>query len=192
MPASVEDSADLPGASHARIRAMTVDDTPGSATAGNGEPATAEGPHHDKHHEKHHHDHEILIDPEEDRWRWRRKIRQNPRQLAVYRIGVGLLGLLLILAGLATGWIPGPGGIPLILLGLAVWSSEFHWANKLMQWFKDQLKAYRAWPRSRQVTFWVVFFAGCGLLGYGYMLALGVPGWLPNSVEFVLNRLPGL
>ena len=35
-------------------------------------------------HEYHHH--HILIEPEEDRWGWRRKIRQNKRQLAVYRV----------------------------------------------------------------------------------------------------------
>ena len=81
------------------------------------------------HHDHHHH---ILIEPEEDRWRWRRKIRQNKRQLAVYRVAVGVLGLLLIAVGLVSGPLPGPGGIPLVLLGLAVWSSEFEWAHQLM------------------------------------------------------------
>ena len=47
------------------------------------------------HHDHHHH---ILIEPEEDRWAWRRKIRQNTRQLAVYRVAVAVLGLLLIAA----------------------------------------------------------------------------------------------
>lgn len=42
------------------------------------------------------HDHPLLIDAHEDRWRWRRKIRQNPRKLFFYRICVALLGLLLL------------------------------------------------------------------------------------------------
>ena len=42
-----------------------------------------------------HHHHHILIEPEEDRWRWRRKIREDKRKLAVYRVAVGLLGLIL-------------------------------------------------------------------------------------------------
>ena len=41
------------------------------------------------HEHEHHH---VLIEPEEDRWQWRRKIRQNPRQLAVYRVAVGSPG----------------------------------------------------------------------------------------------------
>ena len=45
--------------------------------------------------------------------------------------------------GFVTGPLPGPGGIPLVLLGLAIWSSEFEWAHKLMQWFKAQLHRFR-------------------------------------------------
>jgi uncharacterized protein (TIGR02611 family) len=139
-----------------------------------------------------HHAHHVLIEPDEDRWRWRQRIRQNPHKLAVYRVGVAVAGLLLICLGFVSGPLPGPGGIPLVLLGLAIWSSEFEWAYNLMQAFKRQLHRYQAWPRRRQVLFWVAFFVVCGTLGYGYMLLTGVPGWLPNSVEMVLLRLPGL
>jgi uncharacterized protein (TIGR02611 family) len=138
------------------------------------------------------HHHHVLIEPDEDRWQWRRRIRQNPGQLAVYRVGVAIAGLLLICLGFISGPIPGPGGIPLVLLGLAIWSSEFEWAYKLMQWFKGLLHRYQAWPRRAQVLFWVAFFAVCGALGYCYMLLIGVPGWLPGSVDDVLLKLPGL
>jgi uncharacterized protein (TIGR02611 family) len=134
----------------------------------------------------------VLIEPDEDRWRWRRRIRQNPRKLAVYRVVVAIAGLLLVCLGFVSGPIPGPGGIPLILLGLAIWSSEFEWAYRLMQRFKLQLHRYTTWPRRRQVLFWVVFVAVCGTLGYSYMLLTGVPGWLPGPIETVLLRLPGL
>jgi uncharacterized protein (TIGR02611 family) len=143
-------------------------------------------------HQHRHHSHHVLIEPEEDRWRWRRRIRQNPRKLVLYRIGVAIAGLLLICLGFVSGPIPGPGGIPLVLLGLAIWSSEFEWAHRLMQWFKVGLHRYQAWPRKTQVLFWVGFAAVCGSLGYGYMLLTGVPGWLPGPVEMVLLRLPGL
>jgi uncharacterized protein (TIGR02611 family) len=144
----------------------------------------------DEHHEDHHH--HILIEAQEDRWAWRRKIRQDKRKLAVYRFAVGLLGLLLIALGLVSGPLPGPGGIPLVLLGLAVWSSEFEWAHQVMLWFKQQLHRYRTSSTPKKVLFWVAFFSCCGLLGYVYLLALGVPGWLPGSVDVVLQRVPGL
>ena len=145
----------------------------------------------DDHSHEHHH-HHILIEPEEDRWRWRRKIREDKRKLAVYRVAVGLLGLFLIALGFVSGPIPGPGGIPLVLLGLAIWSSEFEWAHQLMMWFKKELHRYRTWPRAKQVLFWVVFFACCGLIGYLYLLLTGGPRWLPGPVEVLLQRLPGL
>ena len=140
-------------------------------------------------HEHHHH---VLIHPQEDRWRWRRRIRQNPRKLAVYRVAVAIAGLLLVCLGFVSGPIPGPGGIPLVLLGLAIWSSEFEWALRLMHWFKLQLRRYQAWPRRTQVVFWVALVAVCGTIGYSYLLLTGVPGWLPGPFEMVLLRLPGL
>lgn len=136
--------------------------------------------------------HHVLIEPEEDRWRWRRKIRQNPRQLAVYRVGVGVAGLFFICLGLVTGPLPGPGGIPLVLLGLAIWSSEFEWAHKLMQVLKRQLRRYRAWPRRRKLLFWVIFFAACALFGYSYLLLIGPPSWMPDIVHRLTDKLPGV
>ena len=129
------------------------------------------------------HDHHVLIEPHEDRWRWRRKIRQNPRKLAFYRVAVAIAGLLLICLGFVSGPLPGPGGIPLVLLGLAIWSSEFEWAHRLMSWFKAQLKRFRAWPRRGAGAVLGGLLRRCGLLGYSYMLLIGVPGWLPASAR---------
>ena len=139
-----------------------------------------------------HHLHHILIEPEEDRWRWRRKIREDKRKLAVYRFAVGFLGLILIALGFIIAPLPGPGGAPLILLGLAVWSSEFEWAHQLMQWFKAKLRRYRTWSGAKKSLFSVAFFSCCGLLGYVYLVTTGIPGWLPESVNLLLQRLPGL
>ena len=67
-----------------------------------------------------------------------------------------------------------------MLLGLAIWSSEFEWAHRLMMSFKAQLHRFRQWSRPKQVLFWVVFFSCCGLLGYLYASLIGVPGWMPG------------
>ena len=139
-----------------------------------------------------HGSHHILRDSPVDRWRWRARIRQSPHQLRVYRFGVGIVGTLLVVLGCLSGPLPGPGGIPLVLLGLAVMASEFVWAERLMAVFKAQLQRFRSWSRARQTAAFAVFIAGCGLVGYGYLLTLGPPDWLPGSVEGLLARLPGL
>ena len=50
------------------------------------------------------------------------------------RIITDAAGYLLILAGCATGWLPGPGGIPLIVAGLGVLSINNHWARRIRVW----------------------------------------------------------
>jgi uncharacterized protein (TIGR02611 family) len=154
--------------------------------------ADASQPGHIARHHGLHHDNPILIDVDEDHWRWRRKIRENPRQLFVYRGAVGVAGLFFIVVGLVSGPLPGPGGIPLVLLGLAIWSSEFEWAHRLMEWFKLQLHYFRLWTRPQQTLFWVAFFGCCGLFGYLYLLALGMPGWMPRFASKALAALPGV
>lgn len=130
--------------------------------------------------------------PQEDRWHWRRKIRANAHQRRVYRVVVALAGLLIIGLGLVTGPLPGPGGIPLVLLGLAVLASEFVWAHRLMGRFKVLLHRFQGWTRLQQTAFWVAFIAFCGMCGYLFMLVMGIPTWVPRSADQLLQQLPGL
>jgi uncharacterized protein (TIGR02611 family) len=140
-------------------------------------------------HQVHHH-HHVLIEANEDRWRWRRKIRDNPHQLRIYRSLVAVAGLLLVCLGFISGPIPGPGGIPLVLLGLAIWSSEFEWAHQLMLWFKAQLHRYQQLSTHWKIACWLIFFSCCALIGYSYLLVLGAPDWLPDNLAQALNQLP--
>ncbi len=50
------------------------------------------------------------------------------------RIAIDAAGYLLILTGIATGWLPGPGGIPLIVAGLGLLSINNVWAKRLREW----------------------------------------------------------
>ncbi len=188
MSASVEDG------SHAETRRRAVR---GTSRAVESDPAL-EVPYSDdpnldgSHSDDPHRNDGVLIDEHEDRWHWRRKIRRDPRKLVFYRVGVAIAGLFFVVLGFLTGPLPGPGGIPLVLLGLAIWASEFEWAHRLMQRFKAQLVRFQSWARWQQAVFWLVFFVCCGLFGYTYMLIFGVPTWAPHFADNLLQRLPGL
>lgn len=52
----------------------------------------------------------------------------------IKRILVDSAGYLLLLAAALTGWLPGPGGIPLTLAGLGLLSINNHWAHSLRQY----------------------------------------------------------
>lgn len=42
-----------------------------------------------------------------------------------------VVGLIFIVAAGLTGWLPGPGGIPLFLIGIAILATEFEWAERI-------------------------------------------------------------
>ena len=193
MSAGVEDSSAVAhdpaggaaGSAATVGEADKVEDVDGADTAG-AKPGGGDRPGRPG---KHHH---VLIEADEDRWAWRRRIRQNPHQLRIYRVGVAIAGLLLICLGIITGPLPGPGGIPLVLLGLATWSSEFEWAYRLRVRLKAEIKKYGGWPTGKKVAFWVAFSAVCASLGYAYLLTLGIPFWVPEVGASLLDHLPGV
>ena len=139
-------------------------------------------------------DDNILLDAQDDRWEWRRKIRANPRKLLFYRIGIGVLGGLLIIAAPLTGWLPGPGGIPLFIAGLAVLASEFEWAQRLLYRVRDWVKALTAWTGKQPAWLKTLGTIALFLCVIGFiwieLAILGVPGWLPDSWESFLHSLP--
>lgn len=131
-----------------------------------------------------------------ERWEWRRKVRADPRKHRIYRIVVGLVGTLLVLLGAATGWLPGPGGIPLVLTGLAVLASEFIWARRLLRWATEQLRSGRRWLlRQPRWVSWVgsgLTLAGVCLAVWFSLAVFGYPGWTPQDVGAFLGGLPGV
>ncbi len=50
---------------------------------------------------------------------------------------IDILGILCIVAAPFLGWLPGPGGIPLLILGLSLLSTNHEWAERLLQKVKD-------------------------------------------------------
>jgi hypothetical protein len=138
----------------------------------------------------------VLLDAHDDRWEWRRRIRADPHKHRIYRVVVGLVGVLLILLGAATGWLPGPGGIPLVLAGLAVLASEFEWAQGLLHRANVHLQHGRAWlHRQPRWYSWVagavVVVALCLSLWLSLSL-FGYPGWTPDAVATLLDAVPNV
>lgn len=105
---------------------------------------------------------------------------------------MAVFGFALIVAAPLTGWIPGPGGIPLFLAGLAVLSSEFLWAKSINAWLLRYVRVYLNWHVNQQRLFWVGFFAILGVIWWIWMAITGVPGWLPEWAANVLAHLPGV
>jgi len=72
------------------------------------------------------------------------KIRATPTGRLAVKIGIGVLGTLVIALGIILIPFPGPGWA-IVILGLAIWSLEFTWAKKLLEFTKRHVKAWTSW-----------------------------------------------
>ncbi len=131
-----------------------------------------------------------------ERWAWRARLRRKPGRYRIYRGVVGLVGVLLVLVGLALGPFPGPGGIPLILAGLAVLASEFIWARRLLHRARRHAMDFARWAGRQPLWMRLAGSASLLLLVAGavwvFLAVLGVPGLVPDPVERLLLRVPGV
>lgn len=136
------------------------------------------------------HDDNILLDAEDDDWAWRRKLRQNPATAKLYRLAVAVVGLVIVVTGLLLVPLPGPGWL-IVFAGLAVWASEFEWAQRVLQWVKARVRAWDTWVR-RQPR-WVQGLAALATAAlvlvviYVVLRIAGVPAFLPNRLEDFLR-----
>ncbi len=108
---------------------------------------------------------------------WRDRTRRKPGIGHAYRVGVFLLGLALIALGVALAFLPGPLTIPPVLLGLYVWSTEFSWAHKLFERFRE--KGREAWDHARRHP------VSSSVITVGGLVGAGVAIWAVTHYDLV-------
>jgi len=117
--------------------------------------------------------------------RWRRRIAGRRSINEPYRIGVGVVGGLIVALGLAAIPLPGPGWL-IVIAGLFVLATEFLWAERLLEFTKEHVKQWTDWVGDQPV--WVRLLIGLvtALFVYGVLVVTlhltGVPGWAPGWV----------
>ncbi|HYN94550.1 MAG TPA: TIGR02611 family protein [Pilimelia sp.] len=87
------------------------------------------------------------------RWRGRARatittIRANPTGRIALKVGVAIVGALVVLVGIALIPLPGPGWA-LVILGLAIWAIEFAWARHLLSFTRTHVQRWTRWASSR-------------------------------------------
>lgn len=107
----------------------------------------------------------------------RERIRAKPGLGHAYRIAVFVAGLLCIALGLALAVLPGPLTIPPVLLGLWIWSTEFRFAERFFDVFKQ--KAHEAWAHAKAHP------ASSAAITIGGLAAAGVAMWAVVHYELV-------
>jgi len=72
------------------------------------------------------------------------RIRANPTGRLALKIGVGALGAVVVAVGIVLIPFPGPGWA-IVILGLAIWAVEFHWARRLLHFTKRHVQSWTHW-----------------------------------------------
>ncbi|RLP12123.1 hypothetical protein D7U36_02315 [Propionibacterium australiense] len=135
--------------------------------------------------------HRWLI-PRRERFAWRARIHANPATSLAYRTGIGVLGALLLVLSALTGWLPGPGGIPLFLIGMAVLASEFRWAHRITVTVMMLVRRIECWSVRAKVIGMGAFGAIVVTCFYIVLLVIGIPSWVPGWAARWLSHLPGV
>lgn len=82
----------------------------------------------------------------------RLRLDSRPRLRLLYKIGVGVLGGLVVVVGLILVPLPGPGWL-VVFLGVALLGTEFPAAHRITQWLRRLVRRarlrWRAWRVAR-------------------------------------------
>ena len=108
---------------------------------------------------------------------WKAAVRRTPGGRSAVKAIVFLSGLFFILLGLALAALPGPLTIPPILLGVYIWSTEFAWAERLLE--RARRSAQEAWEQAKRrpvVT---------GLVTVSGIVAFAVGVWLTWEYDLI-------
>jgi len=100
---------------------------------------------------------------------WHHRVRTTPGTREAYRVAIFVIGLVFILGGIALAALPGPLTIPPVLLGLWVWSTEFRFADRFLDMFKD--KGREAWAHAKRKP------VSSAILTVGGLILAGVAFW---------------
>ena len=110
---------------------------------------------------------------------WRARMRKTPGGAQLLQVLVFLAGLVFILLGAAAVILPGPWTIPPILLGLYIWSTEFVWADRLLE--RAKVSARQAWESAKAKP------VSSALITIGGLVALGVAIYCIRRYDLVMR-----
>jgi uncharacterized protein (TIGR02611 family) len=117
--------------------------------------------------------------------RWRRRIAARRTVNHPYRIGVGMVGGLVVALGVVAIPLPGPGWL-IVIAGLFVLATEFLWAERLLEFTKGHVTRWTEWVGAQPVWVRVLVGAATAAFVYGVLVVtlhvFGVPGWMPGWV----------
>ena len=116
---------------------------------------------------------------------WRTRIAAHRSVDHGYRVGVGVVGGLIVALGVAAIPLPGPGWL-IVIAGLFVLATEFLWAERLLEFTKRHVKRWTDWVTDQPIWVRVLIGVATAAFVYGVIVVTlhltGIPDWAPGWV----------
>ena len=115
------------------------------------------------------------------------------------RFGTDIAGYLCLILVIPVGWLPGPGGIPLLIAGLSLLSIHNAWAKRLLDYVKRHSDSLRTvlFPKNNTIE-WCWDIAMICLFVGSFSIGLLANAWLiqgasiafaaVSTTAFLFNR----
>ncbi len=97
------------------------------------------------------------------------------------KIGIGIVGGIVLIAGIIMIPYPGPGWL-VVFAGLGILSTEFEWASRVLHFAKRKYDAWEQWLRRQRPVVRAVFWVLTALI-------VVVTIWLLNGYGIINNLL---
>ena len=110
------------------------------------------------------------------------RVRSTPGGRLALKIGIGVLGGLVVALGIILIPFPGPGWA-IVILGLAIWAIEFTWAKRLLHFTRRQVHSWTRWIGRRPAPI-------RALLSVAGLLFAGAVVWSAVRLTFGVDFYP--
>ena len=127
--------------------------------------------------------------PKVRRWaRWRDRLRERRRAEFVYRVVVGVVGLIVLGVGILAIPYPGPGWA-IVFIGLGILATEFAWARRLLAYARERYDKVMDWFHRQHAIVQILGGLLTALIVFATLWLLGALDW---TAEFVGIEWPWL
>ncbi|WHU49668.1 TIGR02611 family protein [Gordonia sp. L191] len=119
-------------------------------------------------------------------------VRRDPRLNLTYRIGVGVVGAIVLAGGIIAIPYPGPGWL-IVFLGLGILASEFEWAHRLLRFARGRYDAWLEWMKRRHWSVQGMFGLATCVVVLASLWVLGVfgtvAGWFDVHADWAQSPI---
>ncbi|MFR9803004.1 TIGR02611 family protein [Pseudonocardia sp. RS010] len=111
---------------------------------------------------------------------FRARIDERPTARRTYRVAIGVLGTVVLAGGIVAIPYPGPGWA-IVFVGLAILSSEFAWARRVLHYSRGKYDAWTDWLGRQNLFVKLLVLTATGLVVVATLWLLNafwlVAGW---------------